>query len=397
MSGVGWRPRGAVALLLAVLAVVAPGAAGAQRDPSRAAAAPAREWRTWPFSRRSPWNHPIGSDAQYAPVVRLSSVPIGFNYEGRWTTAIAIAAPTDPMATMLFSPNWGRTSSWSFLDRGNATCGNSAAAERYLRRYATASAPPTPANYYSTVAAPNDHHWILPTSYRPATLDWRGEFHLPPGTCPSPDSDGLLAVFQPDGWVIDIYATVVLSSGEVVGTMASWIDARGDGTGWWNGRRASMLPSFAGLIRTGEIASGRIPHALAAQLPPKLLKREAVWPARAFDRDSGYSGTVPMGALLAIPPDVDIGQLGLSANGRVIARAAQDYGVYVVDRGGSGMTILAELGDPDLQWSARDGEPAWWKDLQIIRDQLRRVTNNGPTSRGGGGAPRVPLAPHLRR
>ena len=46
---------------------------------------------------------------------------------------------------------------------------------------------------------------------------------------------------------------------------------------------------------------------------------------------------------------------------------------------------------------ARNGEPAWWKDLEIIRDQLQRVTNNSRTNRGGGGTPRVPLASHPRR
>lgn len=388
--------RGA-ALLLAVLALASAGDAAAQRNFERHAAAPARDWRTWPFSRRSPWNYPIGSGAQYAPVPRLSECPIGFNYDGRWTTSIVIATPEDPSVSMLFSPNWGYTSSWSFLDRGHRNCGNSLASEQYLRRYSTPSPPPTAMNYYSTVAAANDHHWQPPQSFHPAADNWRGQFLLPAGACPSPDSDGLMAVFQPDGWVIDIYATVVLSSGQVVGTMASWIDARGDGTGWWNGRRASMLPSFAGLIRKGEIANGRIPHALALQLPPDMLKREAVWPAYAFDRDSGYSGTVPMGALLAIPPAVDVEQLGLSRPGRVIAHALQDYGAYVVDRGGKGITILSELGDDDIQWSARDNEPAWWKDLQTIRDQLQRVTNNGPTNRGGGGTPRVPLASHPRR
>ena len=386
------------ALLLAALlgaATVVP--VEAQRDPRRALRSPIRDWRTSPFSRRSPWNHPIGSDAQYAPVARLSSHPIGFNYEERWTTAIALADLSDPLATMLFSPNWGRHSSWSFLERGNRNCGNGPAAEQALRRHAVAGWPPTSANYYSTLATPNDHQWLLPQSYHRAADDWRGRFHLPAGTCPSPDSDGLLAVFQPDGWVIDVYAAVVLSSGEVIGTMASWIDARGDGTGWWNGRRASMLPSFAGLIRHGEIAAGRIPHALAAQLPRQMLKEQAVWPAAAFDRDSGYSGSVPMGSLLAIPAGVDLDRLGLSAHGKVVARAAQDYGIYVVDRGGSGITILAELGAADLRWEARGADPAWWKDLEIIRDQLRRVTNNGPSSRGGGGSPRVPLSPHLRR
>src|SRR5262249_12278466 len=148
---------------------------------------------------------------------------------------------------------------------------------------------------------------------------------------------------------------------------ASAIDARGDGTGWWNGRRASMLPSFAGLIRKGEISRGRIPHALAIQAPPAMLTQAAVWPAATFDRNSGYSGTVPMGSLLAIPPDVDIESLGLSTNGRVIAQAAQDYGVYVVDRGGSGIGFLAELGDPEIRWAGTSTSPAWWADIQIIK------------------------------
>ncbi len=388
-------------LVLAVTAVAGPyapvPAVGAERRAAARATTAVRDWRVWPFSRRSPWNHPIGSAAQYAAVPRLTAFPIGINYEERWTASIAIATAGDPMATMLFSPNWGRHSTWTFLDRGGKNCGNSAATERSLLYYAAPGLPPTEGNYYSTISTPYDSRWLLPSSYHAASRDYRSAFHLPPGVCPSPDSDGLLAVFQPDGWVIDIYAAVRLSNGDVIGTMASWINVRGDGTGWWNGRRASMLPSFAGLIRAGEIAAGRIPHALAAQVPAQLLKEEAVWPAYAFDRDSGYSGSLPMGALLAIPPWVDIANLDLSPYGQTIARAAQDYGVYIVDRGGEGITILAELGDPDIRWDRAGSDPPWWKDLLIIRDHLQRVTNNGPTTRGGGGVPRAPLAPHLRR
>ncbi|MGD9763478.1 MAG: hypothetical protein AB7V27_07185 [Candidatus Binatia bacterium] len=354
-----------------------------------------RDWRKWPFSRRSPWNHPIGSGAKYAVVPQLTSYPIGINHDGRWTTSIVIAKSTDPVARMLFSPNWGEHSAWNFLAGGGKTCGNSAGAEQSLLRHSAPELPTTEGNYYSTLSAARDDRWVLPPSYHLASCDYRGTFRLPPGTCPSPDTDGLLAVFQPDGWVLDVYAAVVTSKGDVVGTMASWINARGDGTGWWNGRRASMLPSFAGLIRKGEIASGRIPHALAVQLPAQLLKKEAVWPAYAFDRDSGYSGSVPMGALLAIPPDVNIETLGLSKRGKVIAHAAQDYGLYVVDRGGGGITILAELGDRDVRWEG-GGEPAWWQDLETIKRHLRRVTNNTATNRGGGGVLRAPLPPHPR-
>ncbi|MDX2170363.1 MAG: hypothetical protein SF182_25045 [Deltaproteobacteria bacterium] len=370
-----------------------PSAASAQRSAKRQLAARGRDWRVWPFSRRSPWNHPLGSGAQFRPVARLATVAIGINYDERWTCSVAVAERHDPLCPYLFSPNWGRASSWSFLDRGGRTCGNGHAAEQHLLRAASPRIS-TEGNYYSTINAANDHAWVLPASYHPASQDWRPTLRVPPGVCPSPDSDGLFAVMQPDGWVLDSYASVLLSSGELLGTMASWIDARGDGTGWWNGRRASMLPSFAGLIRSGEIASGRIPHALAMQAPPKLLRRAAVWPAYAFDRDSGYTGTVPMGALLAIPPAVDITRLGLSTPGLVIARAAQDYGVYVVDRGGDGLTILAELGNPDVRQGG--GELPWWKDLERIRDVLQQVTNNSATNRGGGGVLRAALPPRLR-
>ena len=40
-----------------------------------------------------------------------------------------------------------------------------------------------------------------------------------------------------------------------------------------------------------------------------------------------------MGSLLAIPPDIDITQIGVGSSGPAfeIARALQDYGAYIVD------------------------------------------------------------------
>ncbi|HZP41629.1 MAG TPA: hypothetical protein VFD84_08945 [Candidatus Binatia bacterium] len=156
-----------------------------------------------------------------------------------------------------------------------------------------------------------------------------------------------------------------------------------------------MLPSFAGLIRTGEIAAGRIPHALAAQVPRTVLEAEAVWPAYAFDRNAGYTGTLPMGALLAIRPGVDVAAIGLPPTGQVIARAAQDYGVYTVERGGAGITFLAELNNPEIRWRSASGEDVWAEDVAIIARYLKRVTNNTEATPGGGGTPRVALAPPL--
>ena len=351
-----------------------------------------RDWRYWPFSRSSPWNVPIGSGAIYTPVPLLASIPVGINYNGCWTSAIVIATDSDPLVPILFGPASGPQSMWNFLYNGGKTCGNDIAIETELKNRASPLLP-YPANYYSTLAKPDTTAWLLPTDYRQASVNYQSAVRLPPNACPSPDTDALMAVFQNDGRVLDTINTVVTSAGPILTSMASYVDARGDGTGYSNGRRASMIPSFAGLIRKGEIKSGRIPHALAALASANLLKTEAVWPAFAFDRNAGYSGTLPMGTLLAIPPLTDIRSLGLSPQGLTIARAAQDYGVYLVDRGGGGLQFLAELGDPDIRWEGTATTPPWWGDLEIIKNALQQVANNSAATPGGGGTPRAPLAP----
>jgi hypothetical protein len=154
-----------------------------------------------------------------------------------------------------------------------------------------------------------------------------------------------------------------------------------------------MIPAFAGLIRTGEISSGLIPHALAALMTQTMLKSVAVWPAAAFDRSNSYAGILPMGALLAIPPTVNLTKLGLSPQGLAMATAAQNFGVYIVDSGGGGLTFMAELADPEIRWDGTATTPPWWRDIEIIGANLQWVTNNAAGTPGGGGTPRAPLAP----
>jgi hypothetical protein len=348
-----------------------------------------RDWRYWPFSSTSPWNYPIGKLATYADVSGLGNLAVAINYDDRWTASVVIASRRDPVVPVRFY----RGDLWKFLAGPGKVCGNTPETELALKE---ASTPDVlfPANFYSTISSPDSSLWILPPEYKPAATSYWRTAYLPAGSCASPDTDGLMAVFQPNGWVLDLYEGIVLSDNSVIAAMASYVDARGDGTGWWNGRRASMLPSFAGLIRKGEIASGLIPHALAALMAPAMVTHEAVWPAYAFDRNAGYSGTLPIGALLAIPPQVDLDALGLSRQGKVIARAAQTYGVYVVDRGGTGgMTFLAELGNREIHWEGDARTLASWQELLIIKNQLKRVTNNSAQTPGGGGEPLAPMAP----
>jgi len=144
-------------------------------------------------------------------------------------------------------------------------------------------------------------------------------------------------------------------------------------------------------LRAWDIRAGRIRHALTFLLPFGRLKHGPVWPSAREDywgfRD--YTGHVPIGTLIAIPPDVDIGGLGLSPGGVVLARALQDYGAYCDDSVGTdGIVISAEgasEGLPELADMRRD--------FPVIRRYLRVVLNNARATPGGGGTPRAPAAP----
>ena len=348
---------------------------------SQGAAQEARNVTIRPFTSISPWNHPIGSNAHYNPLPELNSLNIGINYKGHWTCAVYVAKKTDRVGRLFF-----RSDMWRKLHQGGLlNSGNPVTVEESLRGGARVE-PQFPGNYYSTVTPGSSNPSWPPDFHRANDFYYSRTFNIPLGAVPSPDSDGQIAIFQPNGWVLDCYAAVVLANGDIVCGMASYVNALGEGTGWSNGRRASMLPSFAGLLREGEITYGDIKHALVCQISPLVLKETAMWPAYAWDTNSRYRGSLPMGALLAIPRDIKVDALPLTAQGKVLARALQNYGLYVADRGGDGgMTILAEYRAKDIRWSGQD------PDLRVIKKHLQWVSNNSPQNRGGGGRPCRPL------
>jgi hypothetical protein len=102
----------------------------------------------------------------------------------------------------------------------------------------------------------------------------------------------------------------------------------------------------------------------------------------------GDTGNLQPGALLALPPSVDIARLGLSASGCELAHALQDYGVYLTQIGGEPFSLFAEDGGlpPAAELDAA---------LNRLLPLLQMVTNNTPETSGGGGAPRRPPAPMI--
>jgi hypothetical protein len=176
-------------------------------------------------------------------------------------------------------------------------------------------------------------------------------------------------------------------------------DIRGLGHGTRSGERlgtsASGVAMMFGLLRGHEINTPgyRIGHALQIALPrlpgqPMMLSRQVVPPATNTDgsakQGGNNTGNIPYGALLALPPSVNISKLGLSEPGRRLAEAIRDYGMYVVD--GGGPTIRAD------QNVSKQVLSQIWNDIGKFYPHIRMVLNNnlGSPVAGGGKA----LAPN---
>ena len=213
---------------------------------------------------------------------------------------------------------------------------------------------------------------------------------VPAGATPAAGTDRHLHVIDPTGHYVDENWDVQGSFPNFTTGYHVRTDLYGPGVGQ-GGVRAYGGSAIGGLIRTWELQQGAIHHALALALTGGQLARGPVWPATAQDGNAAttYSGSVPMGSLAAIPPSVDVTTLGLTPTGVAVARALQDYGAYVVDRSGC-VCLYAE---PTSAGTQQAGDLR--HDVATLRSLLRIVTDNGPAAVGGGGTPRVALAPPL--
>jgi hypothetical protein len=251
------------------------------------------------------------------------------------------------------------------------------------------------------VAGANDPVCNVSYAVAPAYPTFNGStnglvnYRIPAGATPAVGSDAHMHVVDSDGRTL--HETWLFSGrgGDSSCSAAGYAqtDLYGSGIspidGVNIGMRAYGGSSIGGLIRTWEVQAGQIRHPLAVALFDGVqLKQGWVWPATQEDSGNGdYGGLIPMGSLVAIPPSVNLSTLGLSPSGLVLARAFQDYGAYIVDTS-DGFSVYAEPSSAPLLSAMR-------ADLDKIREQLQVVTNNGPLSVGGGGTPRVALAPPL--
>jgi hypothetical protein len=199
------------------------------------------------------------------------------------------------------------------------------------------------------------------------------------------------------------------------GYQGATVSIYGDGIA--GSRGGSHMSSIGGTIRVGEWAQarseGRFRHALKTVLDGGNFSPTTNgyrWPASSADYcwDYCYGGSNPavkMGSLLALPPSYNCAGMRTEP-GRIMCQTYKDYGAYIVDGGWDPAYIPVEIGPAgnaadefeDLFGYAlktSSTSSPWAQDWKQIIEDAHVVNNNGPSSIGGGGTPRVPLAPPI--
>lgn len=118
-----------------------------------------------------------------------------------------------------------------------------------------------------------------------------------------------------------------------------------DNPGWFRNRTdpferafwgitATNIAKLAGLVTLKDIERGRIDHVLAVAIPEA---RRGVWsrPAQNSDGASDDPGAIPEGARFRLDPDLDLDALELPRFTRMLAEAAQRYGIVINNTAGA--------------------------------------------------------------
>lgn len=182
----------------------------------------------------------------------------------------------------------------------------------------------------------------LPKGAPPELRDLR----IPRNSVPADNSDGTMTVFDiRRGYVVlltDASFDPATKQWSASGATVTYLNSDGlheltgkadnpRNTGTHRGNNGAT--SF---VRWDMVAAGAVQNVLKIASGPELADR-AVFPMTGSDGD--YRGTDPAippeGLRLRIKPSVDLDQLGLHPQALVIAKAIQQYGVYIGDSGGA--------------------------------------------------------------
>jgi hypothetical protein len=179
---------------------------------------------------------------------------------------------------------------------------------------------------------------------------WR-RVPLPPGAIPAAGTDGHLVVWQPHSdrlW--EFWRLRLTPSGWEAGWGGAMMHVSSDpgaynrrvwpGSEPWWGASASSLSIAGGLITFSDLEHGEINHALAISLP-EIRAGVYALPARRTDGESTNPLSLPEGAHLQLNPRLNLNAMKMPRMTRIIAKAAQRYGIFIRDGAGD-VTFYAQ-------------------------------------------------------
>jgi len=278
----------------------------------------------------------------------------------RHTNAIDGAVPV-----RLFSP----TSVWNKPVSANTSLApNSARVVSYLDSFVTDSleegiGPWINTTDYSTpiytVPANQQTVRVYLNAYDPALSRAFATVPIPRGAKPAAGTDAQMTIYQPStdtlwemwaawqtpfgqwhakwgGRILHVstdpgYYRNVTGPGGTQIEQASW------------GATASSLPIAAGLITLSDLASGHIDHAIA-MLVPKAAANVFYCPAQRTDGWDTSGDAIPEGAHFRLDPTLNLATIPMPPITRMVAQAAQTYGLIVDDQ--TGVTVGFRAQDP---------------------------------------------------
>ncbi len=100
------------------------------------------------------------------------------------------------------------------------------------------------------------------------------------------------------------------------------------------GATATGLPLLGGLVTFADLRRGAINHAVAIAVV-RAQRGTYVWPAQRTDGTGRGMTAIPEGTRFRLDPHLNINCLHLPRIDRILARAAQRYGLVVRDQAGS--------------------------------------------------------------
>jgi hypothetical protein len=165
---------------------------------------------------------------------------------------------------------------------------------------------------------------------------------VPANAAPDPAGDGhMMIVDSSTGCEYDFWKTTKNADGSWTAQWGNALSSLGTGVYPYGlSARGSGFALGAGLIRADEMAAGQINHALVFSYNyPK--SGGPVLPATESDGRNTIAGAIPEGARVQLDPSLNLDALGLTPWQKVVARALQQYGMFLGDAGG-GIALYAQ-------------------------------------------------------